>query len=341
MAGVSKYNTETAIATSVSVHGQKYDYTNSVFIPGEKPKLTLRCPVHGMITMNLDGHLKGSGCTQCSRANRVMPKRGAYKNTPTENSFYEKADLIHAGKLTFPRGHYVNTTVPVPGICASHGTVMKSPYLFLRGHGCPQCYKATINQNKRGTFEQFELQARQLHGDKFEYDSSTFVGFKKRMKMRCTVDKQTFWKEPYVHLRGSGCPLCNRSVGERLVGATLDRLGVEYIAEFSFPGYRYEYDFYLPDYQLFIEFHGTHHYYHNGKKDDSDSHLVVQKRDNIKASMVKTAGAEMVVFDFRQLDNKTLESAVEQLMKDRPKKPRDIPFYTHWLAYQESLKPKA
>ena len=138
---------------------------------------------------------------------------------------------------------------------------------------------------------------------------------------------------------GSGCPSCSRSRGERYIEAILHHLKVEYIPEFRFSGYMYEYDFYLPDYQLFIEFHGKQHYYPVEFFGGREAFRAAQQRDSIKEAMVKTAGVQLVVFNYIDHENKTLRSSVKKLMKNRPKKPRDIPFYTAWLEDQKRRRP--
>lgn len=62
-----------------------------------------------------------------------------------------------------------------------------------------------------------------------------------------------------------GCPKCNRkrSKGERKVGQILDKMGIQYRIEESFEwqtNKKRRYDFYLPDYNMVIEYMGEQHY---------------------------------------------------------------------------------
>jgi hypothetical protein len=63
---------------------------------------------------------------------------------------------------------------------------------------------------------------------------------------------------------GTGCPICAESRGERAVRATLDALGVRYVAQWTSPAARdvaiLRYDFALLDEQVLIEYDGAQHY---------------------------------------------------------------------------------
>lgn len=48
------------------VHGDKYDYSETIYINGST-KLAIRCPTHGLFYQIPHSHLKGFGCPECSR----------------------------------------------------------------------------------------------------------------------------------------------------------------------------------------------------------------------------------------------------------------------------------
>jgi len=94
-----------------------------------------------------------------------------------------------------------------------------------------------------------------------------------------------------ISSRMSSCTKCtNSSKGERKIYNYLDKKNVEYIMQYRFDGCRnvlpLPFDFYLPNYNLCIEYQGEQHYNKdswfskNGKL--KDSFLEVKKRDKIK-----------------------------------------------------------
>jgi len=54
------------IKKSKSIHGDKYDYTKSVYI-SNKSKITITCKEHGDFTQVVNNHLRGAGCPKCNR----------------------------------------------------------------------------------------------------------------------------------------------------------------------------------------------------------------------------------------------------------------------------------
>jgi len=69
---------EEFILRARNTHGNKYDYSKSIYIRG-KYKLIITCPYHGDFTQTASDHLNGNGCQICGE-NR---KRAKYFNEPT------------------------------------------------------------------------------------------------------------------------------------------------------------------------------------------------------------------------------------------------------------------
>lgn len=59
-----KYSTEDFIARSRAVHGDKYDYSKSVY-KNANSKIKIICPEHGEFEQLAGNHLKGKGCPKC------------------------------------------------------------------------------------------------------------------------------------------------------------------------------------------------------------------------------------------------------------------------------------
>ncbi len=85
--------------------------------------------------------------------------------------------------------------------------------------------------------------------------------------------------------RNRGCPKCYqfKSKGEQKIAAYLDNKNIKYIPQKTFTPLnksKYRFDFFLPDYNLAIEYQGEQHYRDNSWfKDDLST---IQKRDQIK-----------------------------------------------------------
>ena len=63
-----RYNTETFIKKSISIHGEKYDYS-LVNFKNNKIKVKLICPIHGTFETRPDNHINSkNGCPKCSES---------------------------------------------------------------------------------------------------------------------------------------------------------------------------------------------------------------------------------------------------------------------------------
>lgn len=58
-------STDKFIEKAKAIHGDKYDYTNTVYFTA-KEKVTITCPIHGDFQQLASGHLSGYGCKLCT-----------------------------------------------------------------------------------------------------------------------------------------------------------------------------------------------------------------------------------------------------------------------------------
>jgi len=66
-------DTESFIQKSRIIHGDKYDYSKTVYTKSRE-KVIITCLVHGDFTQTAHNHLYGKGCFKCSVANRANLK---------------------------------------------------------------------------------------------------------------------------------------------------------------------------------------------------------------------------------------------------------------------------
>ena len=116
---------------------------------------------------------------------------------------------------------------------------------------------------ERKTIEDFILQARYLHGDKYDY---TKVSYKNNRTdiIICCKQHGLFNRTPKGHLEGRGCPTCSGSVGEKIIKEYLIGKGELFYTEHSFKDCKsinlLKFDFYLPNRNMCIEFDGMQHF---------------------------------------------------------------------------------
>ena len=130
--------TEQFIEKAKKIHCDKYDYS-LVNYQGNKIKVKIICPVHGIFEQKPNDHLNGKGCKFC-----------AGNTIKATEQFIKEAKRIHGDKYNYNIAKYVNDRTKLKIICPVHGEFEQSPNNHLSGKGCRFCAGNTIK-----TTEQF------------------------------------------------------------------------------------------------------------------------------------------------------------------------------------------
>ena len=114
------------------VHNFKYDYSKVIYT-NNKRKIEIICPKHVSFWQNVQSHLKGFGCPQCSKEHYKSPVK------LDTSIFVSKANLIHNNYYDYSKVNYTLGTEYVTIICPKHGEFQQRPTIHLSGSGCPKC----------------------------------------------------------------------------------------------------------------------------------------------------------------------------------------------------------
>ena len=123
---MKKLTLEEFISNSRKKHGEKYDYSKTVYT-NKRSKVIIICPVHGEFEQSAGGHMNGYGCKKCSNNYQM-----------TTEEFIKRASKVH-DKFTYDRTIYTNSKTKVIITCPIHGDFEQIPYDHLVGNGCNQC----------------------------------------------------------------------------------------------------------------------------------------------------------------------------------------------------------
>lgn len=186
---------------------------------------------------------------------------GRWKQSNTEE-FIKKAKQIHGNKYNYSKVEYKNSSTKVCIICPKHGEFWQRPNDHISKKAeCPLC-KGKFKYTK----ESFAEKSNKIHNNKYNYSLVNYIDNKTHVNIICPIHG-VFSQRPDKHLRGQGCPKCNHSHGENEVERILISKNIEYYSQYIInidksinpSGYAYI-DFYLPKYNLFIEYNGEQHY---------------------------------------------------------------------------------
>ena len=251
--------TEEFITQAIIVHGNKYDYSKTIYTTGEE-KLCIICPVHGDFYQSPRNHLNGFGCRKCA-----AEKHSSRLSFSTEQ-FIQKAINIHGQNYSYSKVDYKNNHTKVIITCPIHGDFEQTPMVHLRGGKCPKCSRTKVQESITFTTQDFIAKSRNIHGDKYDYSQVEYKNKKHKVCIICPEHGE-FWQEAGHHMYGCGCPKCNSSKGEIIIEKYLKSAGIKYERQYPIAidsninqtGKAYI-DFFIPQYNLFIEYNGRQHY---------------------------------------------------------------------------------
>lgn len=194
--GCYKPTTEEFKENAIKIHGEKYDYSNTVYIDS-RSYVTIICKQHGEFQQSAGQHLQGHGCIHCV-------DRGGSQRYDTEQ-FIEKAKKVHGEVYLYTNVKYVDSHTYVIITCREegHGDFEQNPASHLRGVGCSMC-----SGNKKKTTEEFIAESKAAHGEKYDYSNVVYTGAQAKVSLVCRTCNREFEQAPTSHTRGMGCFNC-------------------------------------------------------------------------------------------------------------------------------------
>lgn len=263
------------IERSNKIHNNKYNYSETAYV-NIFSKVKIICPIHGEFNQKPVYHINGSGCPICG-----VDKISEIRKTDKEE-FIKKARIIHGSKYNYDKVIYIEANSKIIITCPEHGDFEQKPGSHIFGSGCSKCR----NDNNKLSQEDFIEKAKSIHGDKYDYSKVRYKNTYTKITIICSEHGE-FDQIPNSHLCGNGCPRCNDSKGELFIKEILDKYDVNYIREYKIPGnsYKFRYDFYLPELNILIEFHGSQHYFPVKFFGGKEKLKIIQKRDMFKKNL--------------------------------------------------------
>lgn len=189
----SKYTTDLFIKRAIEVHGNRYDYSKSVYTRALS-KLIITCPKHGDFEQTASKHWIGRGCPKCARESLRK----------TTKQFIAEAIEIHGDKYSYEKSRYIDNTKKITITCNGCGKDFKQTSLVhLAGKGCPNCNKGHVRKTK----EKFIAESKAVHGNKYDYSKVDYKSNSQQVIIICKEHGE-FKQIPFNHLRGCGCLEC-------------------------------------------------------------------------------------------------------------------------------------
>ena len=200
----SRMSQEEFIKRATEKHAGKYSYDKVVYRDSHT-RVIITCPIHGDFKQLPYHHLNGSGCKKCGTA---LTKE---KESVSLEEFIDRAKACHTIQYDYSKVVLNGVQSIVRIICPIHGEFKQRACTHLRGHDCPKCGYAQNAIKRTKPLEKFIEDAIRVHGDKYDYSQTVYLGAKKKVAIRCKKHNMVFWQKPNAHLNGNGCPICAQS----------------------------------------------------------------------------------------------------------------------------------
>lgn len=172
-------------------------------------------------------------------------------------------------------GEFKNSATKIRVKCNICGNEYNAnPYLISHGCGCKKCADKQHGISLRKTHEQFIDDVAKVNP--YVRILGIYNGAEQHVDCECTICGHQWSPIASSLQNGYGCPECNMSHGEKMIASFFISHSIEYRNWETFNGLlgvnggSLSYDFYVPQYNLLIEYQGGQHYfpveYFGGKK---------------------------------------------------------------------------
>lgn len=174
-------------------------------------------------------------------------------------------------------------------------------HLIANPNHCPECKNAADKQAL--TKEQAQKHIDEIFGEN-EYQLLQYANYHDPALYKHTCGFA--WKSCYMSfLKSRGCPKCfgKKSKGEIAIGKWLKEHSIDFIEQkgLEAPYKRYKFDFFLPKYNLAIEYQGEQHF--KDKSNVWEPLSKIQERDALKRQYCQEHNIELFEISYKDYEN--------------------------------------
>lgn len=285
-------------------------YAKNIEILGKyetsKKQILCRCKIDGTEWYPIAESLYRSGCPTCGH---ILT---AKKEAKTNDSFLEELYSNRNDVLVLEE--YKGYKTAIKFLCLVHNEIFyETPENVLRlNRGCKKCGKEKF-RSKRAfgiskSQEKINNMNRHIH-----INSNKYVNTKTKMNFYCDECLNN-WDSTleYLFYTNCNCPFCNpKSKGEGKISIFLNNNNIIYEKEKTFKGLLglgngyLKYDFYIPEYNLLIEYQGEQHNRPFDKFGGENQLKRQQEHDKRKRQYAKNNNIELLeiwYWDFNNIE---------------------------------------
>lgn len=260
-------------------------------------KMKIQCNICKQIYEKKYAHIsRGQRCVNCSI------KNGKYKILQTEEDV--KKYIQNSGNELL--SNYINSATKMKIKCGKSGHIFYMDWNKYRlGRRCKECNKEHMSEKFRTEYNEIK---RYIEDKGDTLISDKYINCNIPIEIKCGKCGGNFTKAFQAYKDSRGCRKCNpSSKGESIIIEYLNNIGLPYIPEAKFENCIYinsmRFDFYIPIFNLCIEFDGIQHYkpvdYFGGTRAFEET----KKRDELKNKFCETNNINLLRISYLDIDN--------------------------------------
>lgn len=241
-----------------------------------------------------------TGCIMCGYKNLSKIK------TKTNEQFLQ--EIKNHNPYIKPLEEYKQAKEKIKFECLRCGNIFyATPDNMLNAKwGCSICAAKHANDDRIKSNEQFVKELKLVNPNIIPLEP--YKTDHEKIKVYCTIHNYTWMASPNKLLhRSTGCPKCNISNNEFKISQILDKWGYEYIMQFTFDDCKDKsplpFDFYLPYFNIAIEYNGEQHYEPIECFGGYDGFLYITSHDKIKREYCKNNNIPLITIPYWENDN--------------------------------------
>jgi hypothetical protein len=193
------YDCKSFIAKSQRVHGEKYDYSEVIYIDSRTPvKINCKKCKNAFYPLPYV-HVNNFGCNNC----------GGSKPLTTNTFINRSKELYPNDEFDYSKVKYTNNKTHVKLICIKHQhEFLQNPQKHLGlQQGCSSC------RGRVETKEDFIKKAKKVHKNKYDYSKVNYINSEVLVTIICPLHGE-FNQRTCSHLSGCGCPKCCHTISK-------------------------------------------------------------------------------------------------------------------------------
>lgn len=238
-----------------------------------------------------------NGCPNCAKEIRKNKTRKTHKQ------FVE--ELLSINRNIIPLEKYVNNNTKILCECRiCHNEWMVTPDKLLSGRGCPECHYNKIRIERSYSRDEFINKLSHINSDIMLIGD--YVNGRTKTTLYCKKCGFIWQATPFPLLKGVGCPHCNQSKGELKIKKYLKSKNINFETQKVYDDCKLikplRFDFYLPAYNLCIEFDGRQHFMSVDIFGGEEEFIKTKERDAAKNKYCKDNNIKLLRISYMEYD---------------------------------------